>query len=277
MKRENECSEIPEDFRGLIWQPSCEQEVVALFFLLLPHLKRAFAMEEVGTGFPDCKVYERSEAGEWEAKAMEFETRSRDFEAHGHDPAECDLIVCWQDNWPQCPIEVIELRTELHKLPEPRRFVLHPDRPLHPPQAWEVEDYKATCAEQQRDLELRLLESLDSLAAQYRRIANPRGGSGKQPCYHLQIVNPRTGVTCNPVGAEAPGIVYVDWRSPTSGVAKAWRELAEGYERLVRPVAKPDNKEYCGNIRLADMDDVAVVCRAVEWLLQEASRRAGSA
>jgi hypothetical protein len=27
-----------------------------------------------------------------------------------HDPKGCDLIVCWEHNWPECPLEVLELR-----------------------------------------------------------------------------------------------------------------------------------------------------------------------
>jgi hypothetical protein len=27
-----------------------------------------------------------------------------------HPAAHCDLIVCWKHNWPECPLEVLELR-----------------------------------------------------------------------------------------------------------------------------------------------------------------------
>ena len=27
-----------------------------------------------------------------------------------HDPAKADIIVCWEHNWPECPLEVIELK-----------------------------------------------------------------------------------------------------------------------------------------------------------------------
>jgi hypothetical protein len=36
---------------------------------------------------------------------------------HGHAPEKCDLIVCWINNWPECPLEVLELRSLLPKLP----------------------------------------------------------------------------------------------------------------------------------------------------------------
>jgi hypothetical protein len=28
----------------------------------------------------------------------------------GHDVSGCDMIVCWIHNWPECPLEVVELR-----------------------------------------------------------------------------------------------------------------------------------------------------------------------
>jgi hypothetical protein len=41
---------------------------------------------------------------------IEFEKDSRNFQKHGHDPNGCDLIVCWEHNWPECPVEVLALR-----------------------------------------------------------------------------------------------------------------------------------------------------------------------
>ena len=46
----------------------------------------------------------------WEPVRVEFEYRSRNFFYHGHDAAGCEVIVCWQHDWPDCPIEVLELR-----------------------------------------------------------------------------------------------------------------------------------------------------------------------
>ena len=40
---------------------------------------------------------------------IEFESRSRHFKEQGHDVNKCDLIVCWDDNWKECPIDVLEL------------------------------------------------------------------------------------------------------------------------------------------------------------------------
>jgi len=54
------------------------------------------------------------DAWAWNEKNMqdtiiEFEARSRNFKAT-HNPMKCDLIVCWKDNWEDCPIDVLELK-----------------------------------------------------------------------------------------------------------------------------------------------------------------------
>jgi len=46
----------------------------------------------------------------------EFEHLARGFQAHGHDPASCDLIVCWVNNWPDSPLPVWALADTLPTL-----------------------------------------------------------------------------------------------------------------------------------------------------------------
>jgi len=38
---------------------------------------------------------------------------SRGFAIHRHNPKGCDLIVCWADNWPECPLKVLALSEEI--------------------------------------------------------------------------------------------------------------------------------------------------------------------
>jgi hypothetical protein len=52
----------------------------------------------------------------WESVRIEFEYRSRNFHEHGHDPAGCDVVVCWEHDWPGCPVEVLELRGAVARL-----------------------------------------------------------------------------------------------------------------------------------------------------------------
>lgn len=81
-------------------------------------LELGFIVESVATGFPDCEAKRRVNKPKdlWERVNIEFEYQSRNFRDHGHDPKKCDLIVCWEDNWQDCPIEVLELCSILDKL-----------------------------------------------------------------------------------------------------------------------------------------------------------------
>ncbi len=86
---------IPNDFRGLLWEPSSEQEVVMLFGQLLDYLPQKLGVEFIQTPFPDCKAVDLdTEAIVW----IEFELYSSHFRDHGHPPGSCHWIVCWHDD-----------------------------------------------------------------------------------------------------------------------------------------------------------------------------------
>ena len=63
----------------------------------------------VQTEFPDVEALRCGDHGRWRRVRIELEFESKNFLLHGHDPRECDLIVCWSHNWPSCPLEVLEL------------------------------------------------------------------------------------------------------------------------------------------------------------------------
>jgi hypothetical protein len=107
----------PIEFRGLRFAPVNEQGVVYLFGMVSREL--GFLLESVRTEFPDCegkRALDRAET-RWQHVRIEFEYRSRNFYEHGHDPEQCDLIVCWIHDWEDCPIEVLELKTAVTLLP----------------------------------------------------------------------------------------------------------------------------------------------------------------
>jgi Homing endonuclease associated repeat len=108
----------PIDFRGLRHAPINEQGVVYLFGIVSHEL--GFLVESVRTGYPDCEgkrcVDEKRQI--WERTLIEFEFKSGNFRVHGHDPNECDLIVCWIHDWQDCPLEIIELRSAINRLPK---------------------------------------------------------------------------------------------------------------------------------------------------------------
>lgn len=93
----------------LVCGPTNELGVVLLFGALAEKL--GFLVLRVQTEFPDCEAWRVVEKERLQQVRIEFEYQSRNFWSHGHDPAGCDLIVCWEDNWPECPVEVVELRS----------------------------------------------------------------------------------------------------------------------------------------------------------------------
>jgi hypothetical protein len=75
-------------------------------------------VEAVQAGYPDCEAKRQISSGKWQRVKIEFEFESRNFRDHGHPPDGCDVIVCWQHNWPDCPerLEILELRQVIKQL-----------------------------------------------------------------------------------------------------------------------------------------------------------------
>jgi hypothetical protein len=97
----------------LICGPTNENGVLILFGALAERL--GFAVLHVQNAYPDGEAFRLVAKGRWQRVRIEFEYESRNFLLHQHDPSKCDLIVCWENNWPECPLEVIELKTEFEK------------------------------------------------------------------------------------------------------------------------------------------------------------------
>lgn len=104
----------PLNFRGLQHSPINEQGVVFLFGMVCKEL--GYLVEAVQTGFPDCEAKRWVDNNRLERVRIEFEFKSSNFVSHGHNADLCDLIVCWEHDWKDCPIEVLELRQEIQKL-----------------------------------------------------------------------------------------------------------------------------------------------------------------
>lgn len=104
------------NFRGLVYSPLNENGVIFLFGKVMEDLN--MYIEEIKPGFPDCMGRRFTGKG-WEKISIEFEYKSSNFEAHRHDPKGCDIIVCWEHDWRDCPIEVLELKEIIKSLPNP--------------------------------------------------------------------------------------------------------------------------------------------------------------
>jgi hypothetical protein len=103
----------PINFRGLTYAPLNENGVIFLFSKVAEDL--GITIEGVQVRFPDAfgKKYEKDKGY---PITIEFEYRSSDYERHGHPKEGCDLIVCWEHDWEECPIQVVELKTLTQKL-----------------------------------------------------------------------------------------------------------------------------------------------------------------
>lgn len=93
---------------AMSFAPVNEMGVVYLFGAMAKKL--GFIVTWIGTQYPDVEAFREVEPGRWQRVRIEIEFFSRNFLQHLHNPAECDLILCWENNWPDCPLEVIALK-----------------------------------------------------------------------------------------------------------------------------------------------------------------------
>ena len=100
------------DLPILNYAPLNEKGVILLFGYYLQDLGISH-VEEIKSGFPDAIAMQSIGNGRYKRIRIEFEFRSSSFLRHGHPINECDLIVCWIHDWPECPLDVIELSTSL--------------------------------------------------------------------------------------------------------------------------------------------------------------------
>jgi len=108
MNRKRSIVGDPINFKGLIFGPLNENGVIFLFSKM--HEELGIFIEAIQPSYPDAKARRKTHRG-WEDVWIEFEYKSSSFKVHGHDPKECDIIVCWEHDWKNCPLEVIELKS----------------------------------------------------------------------------------------------------------------------------------------------------------------------
>lgn len=94
--------------RGIVYEPINEQGVILLFAALAYELD--FRIEGIRIKFPDALLRRKNAKGRWISCRTEFEFKSSEFKNHGHDAKDCDLIICWEHDWKDCPLEVLSLK-----------------------------------------------------------------------------------------------------------------------------------------------------------------------
>lgn len=77
----------------MLFSPVNELGIVALFSMY--HVELGFPyILKIKPGFPDAEVID----AKGYIKKVEFELFSSNFKDHKHNPEECDIIICWEDN-----------------------------------------------------------------------------------------------------------------------------------------------------------------------------------
>ena len=119
--KEDVIKKYVKDIDGLLEELSEVQAIPALrtnenaVIFLFGRIFRFLNFDDITIGHEkndDVKL----DAWAWNEKDMrdtliEFESRSKNFLIHGHDTHKCDLIVCWEDNWKDCPTDILELKS----------------------------------------------------------------------------------------------------------------------------------------------------------------------
>ncbi len=111
----------PLHFGNLAYEPTNEQGVVFLFGMVSRHLGFD-SIEYVGLDFPDCEGKRRvGSRQQLQHVKIEFEFKSSNYD---HAREADVIIVCWEHNWKDCPLEVIELKKEIRALRDRTEFAL---------------------------------------------------------------------------------------------------------------------------------------------------------
>lgn len=104
------------NFRAFVYAPTSEHDVVQIF----GNVAEELGFEIVGnrSAFPDCEArrVQPSARETFKRCLIEYEFASSDYRKHKHPLSGCDLVVCWDHDWHDCPIEVLELKSEIKKL-----------------------------------------------------------------------------------------------------------------------------------------------------------------
>lgn len=85
------------------FEPQNEMGVIILFASMMQ--AAGWKIIEIGAAFPDASLSKNGET--WKT---EFEYRASNFLTHRHDVRECDLVICWENDYPDCPLPVLELK-----------------------------------------------------------------------------------------------------------------------------------------------------------------------
>lgn len=115
---------IPKGFNGIIYEPSNEQELIALFLLLMNKLKPTWCIDTIQTAFPDATFIDTKTQ---KKISVEFEYMASSF---NHDVEGCKLIICWDKDLSEREIkrksmpEILSIKEAISELSDIRDVYL---------------------------------------------------------------------------------------------------------------------------------------------------------
>ncbi|HDP94073.1 MAG TPA: hypothetical protein ENN40_01800 [Candidatus Aminicenantes bacterium] len=109
----------PVDFRGIRYAPVDRDGVLFLFGMLATEL--GFELEFVSSERPHAegRRYFDVRREQWKHLRVEFLLKSSTYtpdQESGREP--CDLLVCWEHDSEDCPVEVLELKSVVREIGE---------------------------------------------------------------------------------------------------------------------------------------------------------------
>lgn len=237
---------------SLRWAPSHEREVVMLFGILLSHVEGIAQVEESSDQFPGCVAV----SPDGRLVRIEFEVAASGFQAHGHDPGGCDLIVCWVNDWPQSPIPVLELK-ELVRTHAPWA-VERPERRKPGTPAWDEPGFLS----QATPGAAAVLEGIQRIVAQHPRVLALDYGQGDRhaTAAHVKLLRVGSGAI---YVIHARGVVSVDFtrfnHCPDLQAGLRWRLAPLGQKALTEP---------CPDLPAHEPYQREVLFSALAWLAE---------
>lgn len=81
-------------------------------FRILNEINDWYEVEYSQESFPDLFIKRNGKV-----LLAEVEKKSSDFKYHKHNPKKCDMIICWEHDWKDCYLPILEIKVlwEIYK------------------------------------------------------------------------------------------------------------------------------------------------------------------
>jgi hypothetical protein len=267
-----------DDGRGLLYEPTYENEVILLFGLLIPYLKDEFVVDRFLGSFPDCIAKRNGEE-----IGVEFEVLASDFYDHGHDEhpdlPKCKLLICWENdlerkaivkdgkpflNVKGYEIEILALRDVICELKEKGKiFIINGRRP--------------DIGEANKDRFLKQLkENVDE--QKFRWIMELYEDISRRGEFEVKWGGGRTWFTMrffvrewgvDPIGVDGSGKVWIGYTG--NPAINPW-ELPQETQNTLRQLFKHEERKRWSTVPLNSVEDLDRIKEAIKIIAEHSKR-----